>query len=109
VRVGDVCFVLIGQIVSRRLQAVRYQPTAGLVVNSPLEAASLIKRIRNDWGGLDRHGHEQALLADLRSANRFVVADSLTRLRFYYPKSYAALEGADAAKRDAFESAERRR
>jgi hypothetical protein len=33
VKIGDVCFVLIGQIVNRNLTAVRYQPTGGLVVN----------------------------------------------------------------------------
>lgn len=32
VKVGAVCCVLIGQIVSRRLLAVRYQPSAGLVL-----------------------------------------------------------------------------
>src|SRR6266446_5322149 len=38
VKVADVCFVLIGQIVNRSLLAVRYQPSGGLVVNSPIEA-----------------------------------------------------------------------
>ena len=33
VKVGDVCYVLIGQIVNRRLWAVRYEPSAGLVIN----------------------------------------------------------------------------
>ncbi len=36
VKVGDVCYALIGQIVNRRFFAVRYQPSAGLVVSSPI-------------------------------------------------------------------------
>jgi len=37
VKVGDVCYAIIGQIVNRSLMAVRYQPSAGLVINSPIE------------------------------------------------------------------------
>src|SRR5262249_51921060 len=35
VKVGDVCFVAIGQIVGRGYEAVRYQPTACIVLNCP--------------------------------------------------------------------------
>jgi hypothetical protein len=37
VKVGDLCFVAAGQIVNRGLNAVRYQPTMCLVVNSPVQ------------------------------------------------------------------------
>jgi hypothetical protein len=40
-RVGDLCFVAIGQIVNRHLNAVRYQPSGCLVINSPVETPSL--------------------------------------------------------------------
>jgi hypothetical protein len=101
---------LVGQIVSRRLRAIRYQPTAGLVVNSPLEAPSLVERVKRDWAGLSMLDHEQSLLADLHASNHDSIArDAFVRLRFYYPATYATLTGTDAARRDTFEVAERRR
>jgi len=35
ITVGDLCFVALGQIVNRNFSATRYQPTGGLIVNSP--------------------------------------------------------------------------
>ncbi|HEY4329524.1 MAG TPA: hypothetical protein VGN88_07300, partial [Phycisphaerae bacterium] len=35
VRVGDLCFAAIGEIVGRPYQAIRYQPTAITIINSP--------------------------------------------------------------------------
>jgi hypothetical protein len=49
VKVGDVCFTIIGQIVGRRYQAVRYQPTAIIVINSPVENQPLAKAVRDIW------------------------------------------------------------
>jgi hypothetical protein len=108
VRVGDVCYVLIGQIVNRDLVAVRYQPTGGLVVNSPLEAPNLVERINKDWTGLDARSHEASLLTDIRAGEslRFF-GPALARLRFYYPDAYAALRDQDLGKREAFEASEK--
>ena len=66
-RVGDVCYALIGQIINRSLLAVRYQPSAILVVNSPLEAPDLIADIKRDWADIDANGLTASLLADARS------------------------------------------
>jgi hypothetical protein len=52
VRVGDLCYVAIGQIVNRRFNVVRYQPSACIVINSPVESPSLTAAVRTDWGGL---------------------------------------------------------
>jgi hypothetical protein len=49
VKVGDVCFALIGQIVNRHLSAVRLQPTGFLVVNSPIEVPDLLDMVKSDW------------------------------------------------------------
>jgi hypothetical protein len=49
VTVGDVCFVAIGQIVGRAYLAVRYQPTAIIVINSPVEEKALAKAVRDIW------------------------------------------------------------
>jgi hypothetical protein len=117
VRVGDVCYVLIGQIVNRRLLAVRYQPSAGLVVNSAIEAPVLVEKVRNDWGSADAEMLKASLLADIHTANypkdvskagntaRFV-NPALQRLRLYFPETYNALAGDDLQKRKEFEKEE---
>ena len=108
VTVGDVCFVLIGQIVNRPLMAARYQPTAILFVNSPTQSPELAARVRADWQGATATDLEASLLSDLRTAPIDGMADSaLRRLRLYYPQTYAALTGDDAKKRDAFEAREK--
>jgi hypothetical protein len=86
VRVGDVCYALIGQIVNRDLLPIRYQPTAGLIVNSPIEAPVLIEEVKRDWADIDAKEHMASLLADARAGNDFEPA--LRRLRFYYPDEY---------------------
>jgi hypothetical protein len=117
VKVGDVCYALIGQIVSRRLLPVRYQPSAGLVVNSPIEAPVLVEKVKGDWGTADGEMLKASLLTDIHAANnpkriskaeyteRFV-NPALQRLRLYFPNAYATLEGADLQKRQAFERQE---
>lgn len=114
VKVGDVCYVLIGQIVNRQLFAVRYQPTAGLVVNSPIEAPALIEKVKNDWGNVDAEALKASLLADIQRTDypkrlgavgftEAVINPALQRLRFYFPDTYNALEGGDLKKRNRFE------
>jgi hypothetical protein len=117
VKVGDVCYVLIGQIVNRHLLAVRYQPSAGLVVNSPIEAPVLAEKIRNDWGNANAEILQMSLLADIHATNqpkrisqaeyttRFI-NPALERLRFYFPKTYNTLAGDDLKKRKEFEMQE---
>ena len=117
VKVGDICYVLIGQIVSRRLLAVRYQPSAGLVVNSPIEAPVLIEKVKGDWGSADAEMLKASLLTDIRAANRpkrinkavytrRFVNPALQRLKLYFPATYNALEGDDLKKRKEFEMQE---
>jgi len=117
VRVGDVCYVLIGQIVNRRLLAVRYQPSGGLVVNSPIEAPVLIGKVRNDWGNADAEMLKASLLEDIHATNqpkrigpadytRRFVNPALERLRFYFPDAYNSLAGEDLKKKKEFEGQE---
>lgn len=119
VKVADVCYVLIGQIVNRRLWAVRYQPSAGLVVNSPIEAPVLAEKVRSDWGTTDAEGLRRSLVEDMHITSlpkgvsraeyidRFV-NPALARLRFYFPETYQALQGDDLKRKKAFEVAEAR-
>jgi len=103
-RVGDICFVLIGQIVNRNLLALRYQPTALLVVNSPVLVPRLAERVRADWESVTAEEHIASLVADLEwEADESNYAAALVRLRHYYPESYARLEGDNARKRAEFE------
>ena len=117
VKVGDVCYVLIGQIVNRSLMAVRYQPSGGLIVNSPIEAPVLVERVRNDWGHVDAELLRSSLLEDVHATNQLksnsrgrytarFVDPALARLRFYFPDTYKSLEGTDLQKRKAFERRE---
>jgi len=114
VKVGDVCYAIIGQIVNRRLLAVRYQPSGGLVVNSPIEAPVLVERVKNDWGQANADVLKASLLEDVHArshpkdisreayTDRFV-DPALARLRLYFPDAYKSLEGTDLQKRKAFE------
>jgi hypothetical protein len=93
VKVGDVCYAIIGQIVNRNMCAVRYQPSAGLIVNSPIEAPILIDNVKKDWAGLDAEAHKASLIADAQSGTiLWTFGPALTRLRFYYPDEYDQLK-----------------
>jgi hypothetical protein len=122
VKVGDICFALIGQIVGRRLLAVRYQPTGGLVVNSPVETPALAESVNADWGTVDADGLKSSLLADLDWADKHmadsvqgepmkylaedVAFSALRRLRFYFPETYKVLEGNALERKREFEREE---
>lgn len=106
VRVGDVCYALVGQIVGRNLSAVRYQPSAILVVNSPVHRPRLAEWTRRDWSGLTREQHRASLMSDVIAGNgqqgRHMAREALVRLRFYYPQTYARLAGEHADAKAAF-------
>jgi hypothetical protein len=82
--VGDLCYVAVGQIVNRDLNAVRYQPSACLVINSPVATPALAEAVKRDWKGLTAEQHERSLLEDAR--NKWGAA-ALARLLYYYPRS----------------------
>lgn len=100
VKVGDVCFVAIGQIVGRPYLCVRYQPTACVVINSPIEDAELRAEVRAIWASKDPEQHVlDSLLTDYategiyqgRSLDGWSVGSDLQvgaalRLLYYYPR-----------------------
>jgi len=47
VSIGDLCFVVLGQIVNRRFSASRYQPTGGLIISSPVSSNASCLTILN--------------------------------------------------------------
>lgn len=105
IKVGDVCFVAIGQIVGRSYQAVRYQPTACIVINSTTHDAELCRTVRAIWSSKDSYTRLfDALLIDYATEGIFnghsldgwwVGADLQTsaalRLLYYFPRESAAL------------------
>ena len=87
-KVGDFCYVAAGQIVNRQLNAVRYQPSLCLVVNSPVETPALAAAVKADWGGLTAAEHQHSLEQDAISLRTTLSpGDGLKRLFFYYPES----------------------
>jgi hypothetical protein len=105
VKVGDVCYALIGQIVNRRFYAVRYQPSAGLVVSSPIESPILIEAVRKDWGDTDASALKRSFLADAESDTKYFYEPALQHLKFYFPDEYQkqSVAGELAEKIRAFE------
>ena len=63
--VGDLCFVALGQIVNRSFNAVRYQPTGGLIVSSPTKSKVLRDAVLKEWSGLTSDQHRKKLIDDL--------------------------------------------
>lgn len=105
VKIGDVCFVAIGQIVGRAYSAVRYQPTACIVINSPTHDAKLRADVRAAWAGKDPTRRLlDSLLADYAIEGVFngrtldgwgagsrLQCGAALRLLYYFPKEAAGL------------------
>lgn len=87
ITVGDLCYVAVGQIVNRHLDAVRYQPTGNLVINSPVESPALAAATRKDWWGISSEEHEKSLTQDAMDRYPDAAAAALQRLLFYYPQT----------------------
>jgi hypothetical protein len=104
VKIGDLCYFLIGRIVGRGLYPVRYQPTLGLIVNSPIQKSVLAEWTKADWGDLTAHGLKDSLLEDIYSSSDAEVFEpAMSRLRFYFPDVYRDLSGAGARRKTVFE------
>jgi hypothetical protein len=95
VKVGDVCFVIIGQIVGRPYSAVRYQPSGIIVINSPPGEKSLVTRVRSLWSHepakqflLNSFLLDYATEAVTNGPGRatYFVCGAAMRLLYYYPE-----------------------
>lgn len=94
VTVGDVCFVILGQIVGREYQAVRYQPTACVIVTSPTQSPGLCATIREIWSAPDPTLRLfNSLCEDYASVGGYgeLVCGAILRLLYYFPKEATAL------------------
>jgi hypothetical protein len=105
VKVGDLCFTIIGEIVGRNYLAVRYQMTAIVIINSPVHDPALAKQVRAIWASTNA---AQSLLDSLlfdystegifngESLDGWSVASHLQteaamRLLYYYPEESAEM------------------
>jgi len=84
--VGDICFDLLGRIVNRQFESVRYQPSMCLEINCP----SVLKEVREaatqEWGGLTPELHRQRLLDDAARPDEPSRAEKARQLlERYYP------------------------
>jgi len=91
VTIGDACFVAIGQIVGRPYQAVRYQPTAMIVINTPTHDDLLAKQVRAIWQSMNSAQHLlDSLLLDYaggKNSDRRGFGDGAAmRLLYYFPQ-----------------------
>jgi hypothetical protein len=105
VKVGDVCFVAVGQIVGRSYSAVRYQPTACVVLNATTHDPKLCAEVRDLWRSNDPAGKLfESLLADYATEGVFngrsldgwgmgsyLQCGAALRLLYYFPKETAQL------------------
>lgn len=93
VTVGDVCYVIIGQIVNRTYLAVQYQPTACIYITSPVVDPDVREFVRRAWGS-DAPAQTlfDSLVTDFRtgySASPFwtdYTASATLRLSLYFPE-----------------------
>lgn len=85
VTVGDLCFVALGQVVNRSFNAVRYQPTACIMINSPTYSDRLRIAIKTEWGELTPQRHRELLIRDFAEPDsEWRRNGACLRLGYYY-------------------------
>lgn len=99
--VGDLSFVILGQIVGRPYQACQYRPTACLVLTCPSQCPNLVRQLRQQWQAPDsRELLFHSLLADFvteataASEKREALLwrdRAALRLLYYFPNESQAL------------------
>ncbi len=93
VRIGDVCYALIGQIVGRNLLPIRYQPSGGLIVNSPAKNEILAEKTRKDWNGVTLAQLEKVWINDIQQNDHvWTTGPAIQRLRYYIPTRFKRLK-----------------
>jgi hypothetical protein len=105
VTIGDVCFAIVGQITGSGYSAVRYQPTACIVINSPTLDPEISAFVRECWASPDpsrklfdsllidfctRGKHQGEFLDHWSYGSRFQVS-AATRLLYYFPELSAPI------------------
>jgi sugar lactone lactonase YvrE len=99
VRVGDVCYVILGQILGANHQVVGYMPTATVIISSPMEDPMEVKSLRRTWMSDNpaRHLH-RTLLKKYQTGLEIGPSDgtelqieATMRLLYYFPRESAPM------------------
>lgn len=108
ITVGDLCFNIIGQIVGRSYEAIRYQPSGNYIVNSPTRDPSIVQAVRAIWSSSNPEQHlMNSLLLDFAtrgihknkedepmsewSIGNIPQRTAARRLLFYFPRLTSSL------------------
>lgn len=87
-KIGDLCYVALGQVVNRRHNAVWYQPTAIIMVFTLTCDPETCDKLKKEWGELTRDKHRQSLLKDCEGKGDVSTrAGAFLRLGWYYPEA----------------------
>ena len=93
-RVGDLCYVALGQIVNRDYTAVRYIPSGNVSIISVPHSKKLRADLKRQWGGLTEKKHFESLVKDLNAKkpkgddDGVARAGASLRLAYYFPEKY---------------------
>jgi ankyrin repeat protein len=93
-RVGDLCYVALGQIVNRNYTAVEYIPSGNVMITSVPHSKTLRADLKKQWSGLTEKKHLESLVKDLNSKKANGDDDdgarvgASLRLAYYFPKEY---------------------
>ena len=85
--VGDVCLVILGQITNRPQIGVRYKPSGGVLICSPVIFQEIVANAREDWKDLSSAELCSLLLSDITEA-KFEQEEegAISRIKFYFPE-----------------------
>ncbi|MCE9561520.1 MAG: ankyrin repeat domain-containing protein [Planctomycetes bacterium] len=96
-RVGDLCYVALGQIVNRNYTAVGYIPSGNVMITSVPHSKQLRADLKKQWGGLTEGKHLESLVKDLNAKkpeggdNGSTRVGASLRLAYYFPKEYESI------------------
>lgn len=100
VLVGDVCLVVLGQITNRPQVGVRYKPSGGVLISSPVKFPEIVSCAREDWKNTSADDLCALLLDDIPQSKFEQEADgAIRRIRFYFPEKLS--EALEAQKKKA--------
>jgi len=86
--VGDICYDLLGTIVNRHFESVRYQPSLIIVINCPSALKEVREAATTEWRHLTPELHRQRLLGDVREPDHpWRAAHAIALLSEYYPEA----------------------
>ncbi len=86
--VGDLCYLVVGQIVNRQYRSVDCRPFQYYLIQSIPRSKKLRDEVRKSWYNLDKEKHKKSLLADFANTDPFdnEIFGALLKLAYFYPE-----------------------